>query len=94
MVEDTGTAPRAVSVKRVNEPEPLAVEETAGGQPAALRFKARQQVAAIEDTWRIDDEWWRPRPVTRVYYAVILENGRKLVIYRDLAAARWYRQPY
>ncbi len=27
---------------------------------------------AVLESWRIDDEWWRPRPVSRLYYHLLL----------------------
>jgi len=72
----------------------LRVEEDADGLPVALREKRRQRVGTIDDRWRIDDEWWRPEPVSRLYYAVRLASGQKTVIYKDLITGDWYRQSY
>jgi hypothetical protein len=49
------------------------------------------KVAAIRETWRIDDEWWR-RPISRLYYEVVLENGRILTLYHDLLEGGWWEQ--
>jgi hypothetical protein len=92
MVEDTGKAVRSVTLKPVNQPEPENVEEDAAGLPVALRAKRRQPVKAIDDRWRLDDEWWRSEPISRMYYAVRLASGQKLVIYKDLISGSWYRQ--
>jgi hypothetical protein len=54
----------------------------------------RLRVVAVQDAWRIDDEWWRERPVSRVYYSLLLEDGRTLVAYRDLVGGRWAKQAY
>jgi hypothetical protein len=54
----------------------------------------RQVVAAIDDRWRIDDEWWRREPVSRLYYAVLLASGQRLVLYKNLTNDCWYRQSY
>jgi len=43
-------------------------------------------VERVRDRWRIDDEWWRERPIARLYYALLLEDGTFLTVYRDLAA--------
>ena len=61
-------------------------------RPVALRTKRRQPVQAIDDRWRLDDEWWRSEPVSRMYYAVRLVSGQKLVLYKDLIGGGWYRQ--
>ena len=39
---------------------------------------------AVLETWRIDDEWWRERPMSRVYYSVLLEGGRTVTVYQGL----------
>jgi hypothetical protein len=57
MVANSGEAIRSETVKPVNLPELVNVEEDAAGQPAAVRLAQRQKVAAITDRWRIDDEW-------------------------------------
>ena len=49
-------------------------------------------VSAVQDRWRLDDEWWRERPISRVYHALLLEDGSLLVVYRDLVADEWYAQ--
>ncbi len=51
-------------------------------------------VAAIDDRWRVDDEWWRSEPISRLYYAVRLASGQRLVLYKDLVSGGWYRQGY
>jgi hypothetical protein len=94
MVENTGKALRADSCKPVNTPQPLTVEESAMGMPVAVRQKRRQSVISIEDRWRLDDEWWRAQPVSRLYYNILLASGQRLVIYKDLVNGRWYEQEY
>ena len=94
MVTDTGKTLRTDSIKPVNLPEPLQVEESPAGLPVAVRLKRRQSIIAIEDCWRIDDEWWRSEPVSRLYYAVILASGQRLVLAKNLIANNWYRQSY
>jgi hypothetical protein len=94
MVENTGTTLRAGTYKPVNAPLPVQVEADAGGFPTVVRIPRRQAVAAVEDRWRLDDEWWRSEPVTRLYYAVRLGSGQRLVIYRDLIKGEWYKQVY
>ncbi len=92
MVENPGAALHADASKPVNTPEPISVEEGASGEPLAVRLPRRHRIAAIEDRWRIDDEWWRAEPVSRFYYAVLLISGQKVVLYKDLVSGGWYRQ--
>ena len=54
----------------------------------------RIPVEAVVETWRIDDEWWREKPVSRLYWRVVLEDGRVVDVYRDLASEKWWRQAY
>ena len=92
MVKNTGETVRAGSLKPVNQPEPERVEEDAAGLPVALRTKRRQPIMAVDDRWRIDDEWWRNESVSRMYFNVRLTSGQKLVLYKDLITGGWYRQ--
>ena len=94
MVADTGKTLRTDTTKPVNLPEPLSVEENPVGLPVAVRVKQRQKIIAIEDCWRIDDEWWRSEPVSRLYYAVILASRQRLVLSKNLIDKCWYRQSY
>jgi hypothetical protein len=94
VVENTGETLPADTYRPLNTPEPVRVEEDALGLPTAVREKRRQPVEGIDDCWRLDDEWWRPESVSRLYYAVRLASGEKLVIYKDLTSGGWCRQPY
>jgi len=75
-------------------PVPIKIEENAAGQPTAVKDKRRMPVMTIEDHWRIDDEWWRDEPVSRVYYNVLLTSGRRMVLYKDIIKGDWYEQEY
>ncbi|MGQ9674387.1 MAG: hypothetical protein ACUVX1_01800 [Chloroflexota bacterium] len=48
-------------------------------------------VEEIRDRWRIDDEWWR-RPISRLYYQVIMKDGRMLTLFHDLVDSGWFMQ--
>ena len=95
MVQDTGKTLRTDTYRTVNVPEPVRVEEDpSSGLPLAVRAPRRQAVKNVEDRWRIDDEWWRREPVSRLYYEVLLVSGQRLVLYKDLVTGGWYRQSY
>jgi hypothetical protein len=65
------------------------------GVPRAVRFEgAMRAVAAVQDRWRIDDEWWRETAVSRMYYQLRLEGGRVITVYRDLIGGGWCEQRY
>ena len=94
MVSDTGKTLRADTFKPVNTPELMLVEENSSGLPVVVRSPRRQVIIAVEDRWRIDDEWWRSEPISRLYYAVRISSGPRLILYKDLTTGRWYRQSY
>ena len=94
MVPHTRKALRTDTLKAVNVPEEVAVEENGRGSPWALKGKRKQAVLTIEDTWRLDDEWWRAVPLTRLYFAVIFFSRQGIIIFKDLQDNRWYRQAY
>lgn len=94
MVKDTGKTLRADTYRPVNIPQAVEVEEDSSGLPLAIKTPRRQAVSAIEERWRIDDEWWRREPVSRLYYSVRLASGHRLVLYKDLIDSCWYRQSY
>ena len=66
--------------------------------PAALTsiilLKAWLQVAAIENLWKVNDEWWRgaEKEISRLYYMLRLENSQQLTVYLDLITDNWCRQ--
>jgi hypothetical protein len=94
VVENPGETLHAEAHRPVNAPEPVRVETGPADIPLAVRLPARQIVVAIEDKWRIDDEWWRAEPVSRLYFMVRLASGQRLVLYKDLVTGGWYRQSY
>ena len=110
MVQDSGKTLCLNTFKPLNLPEPVQVEESASGRPAVIKMAPSNSVAqaawpvrkkaggqtvrSVEDRWRIDDEWWRSEPVSRLYYSVRLTSGQRLVLYKDLVSGQWYRQAY
>jgi hypothetical protein len=85
----------ARDLRPLNAPVPVEVELDSAGRPWAVQRRAWSEfkgVAEVLDRWRIDDEWWRERPVSRLYHALLLEDGGLLVVYHDLVEKRWYEQ--
>lgn len=83
-----------VRLRPLGSPSPLRVRTDPRGRPVEVCRPGRRggsKVVSIHEIWRIDDEWWR-RPVSRLYYRVVLENGKMMAIYRDLTEGRWYAQ--
>lgn len=52
------------------------------------------QVTAIENLWKVNDEWWRGpgKEISRLYYMLRLENSQSLTVYLDLITDNWCRQ--
>ncbi len=80
-------------LRPLGEPRPIHVRTDERGDPRFVRLPGRtaRKVEAVRERWRIDDEWWR-KPISRAYYAVVLDDGRALTIYRDLVQDAWYAQ--
>jgi len=73
----------------VNEPHGIIVTTTAAGEPASVQ---QRRVVEIQDRWRIDDEWWRERPISRLYHVLLVEGGFRLTVYLDLLSGEWFEQ--
>lgn len=70
----------------------MTVEVDASGGPALVVLHGRRlKVSAIQEVWRIEDEWWR-EPISRRYYLVLLDGGILRTIYQDLVDGAWYEQ--
>jgi hypothetical protein len=77
-----------------------------GAAPLAQQSSAdarRHAVEAIEEVWRVAEEWWRERPVGRTYVRLLVDGGRPLTVYRDEVGLlspdgdvqpAWYLQRY
>jgi hypothetical protein len=66
------------------------------GLPRRLRIGggAWQEVRLLRRPWRIDQYWWRPNPVSRLYYRIAPADGAALTVYHDLVSGEWCRQEY
>ena len=65
----------------------------AASSPSGARAGSpRAPSPAIQDHWRIDDEWWREHPIAREYYKLLLDDGTLLTIYHDLLRDEWFEQ--
>ena len=75
--------------RRLNVPLPARVQAGPGGRP--LRVDGRP-VDAVRESWLVEDRWWTDAPLRRRYWEVVTEDGRNLVVFRDLGRGVWYRQ--
>ena len=65
MVENPREAPGADTIRPLNLPTPIVVEMQ-GRRPVAITLRRRRyEIAAIDDTWEVADEWWRQHPISR-----------------------------
>jgi len=95
VVAHPGAPGRAGRIRQLNRPRPLRVEASDESRPLAVWLRGRRcAVEAVLETWRIDDEWWRERLISRRYWQVVLDDGRTLVTYQDLVSKRWCSQSY
>jgi hypothetical protein len=49
-------------------------------------------VAAVQERWRVDEGWWWDRPVSRLYWQLVLIDGRLVTVYQDLEDKTWWLQ--
>jgi hypothetical protein len=95
MVADSGAKVRPHRLRPLAGPRGIRVETDDHGQPARVQFEGvMRDVVAIQDRWRIDDEWWRDTAVSRMYYELLLEGDRVITVYRDLDRGAWWLQRY
>lgn len=95
MVKDARAASGPGALRPLNAPQQVRVATDASGKPVAVFQRGKRlQVQSVADVWRIEDEWWRGQPVARTYFTVVLEDGRRLTLFRDEVADQWYTQRY
>lgn len=84
---------RGSRLRPLGRPRPAHVRTDEAGDPIYVRLPGRtaRRVEAVRERWRIDDEWWR-EPISREYRAVVLDDGRHVILYHDLLTRRWYAQ--
>lgn len=70
---------------------PLEVGTDGRGFPLHFSVNGHQEkVLAIANRWRVDQEWWRKRPIHRSYFKVLTGGGVLCEIYEDGADGKWY----
>ena len=94
MEQTARTAPGTNQLQPLNEPKSIKVKADPNGYPTYIYLGRWLKVASVDEVWRIDDEWWRETPVSRLYFRLLVSNGRKITVFRDLVANRWCWQEY
>jgi hypothetical protein len=49
----------------------------------------RRLVVAVREDWLVQDRWWTAEPVDRHYFELIVEPGRRLVVFHDERSREW-----
>jgi hypothetical protein len=75
--------------KRLGRPRAADIRIGSGGLPVAF---GTARVDSILEDWLVEDRWWTERPVRRRYLELVLESGRCVLVFRDLASGRWFTQ--
>lgn len=77
------------AAKRLATPSAADVHLGADGYPVAI---AAARVESVLEDWLVEDRWWSERPVRRRYLELVLEDGRCVLVFRDLVSGRWFSQ--
>jgi hypothetical protein len=75
--------------RRVLQPRAVRVAAGPAGCPQQV---AGHRVDAVRESWLVEDRWWTDAPLRRRYWEVVTDDGRDLVVFRDLEADGWYQQ--
>ena len=75
--------------RRLNAPEPVRVRADKRGCPLSVHGRL---VDAVRESWLVEDRWWSDGPLRRRYWEVVTDDGRNVVVFRELAGGRWYAQ--
>lgn len=95
MVSDPRAPLGAHDLRPLNAPLPIQVDADATGRPLAVRRRGwpwPRTVAKVQDRWRIDDEWWRAHPISRLYHTLLLDDGTLVTVYHDQIDGTWFEQ--
>jgi hypothetical protein len=100
VVENPRTETRADGLRPLGEPHAAEVQADAAGVPVSVRRgHGWLAVEQVEEEWRIADGWWRDEAIDRTYFRVVVEDGRRLTLFRNDGASAapgsaWYEQQY
>lgn len=80
----------ARSLRALASPVPARVIAGPSGVPHAVVAQGRRRmVTAILEDWLVQDRWWTDDPVDRHYFELLVEPGRRAVVFRDERRDRW-----
>ena len=82
-------------LRPLNLPVAIQVDPDENGEPCAIYLSNRRhEVQGVVERWRIDEEWWREQPISRLYYRLLLEGGATVDVFHDLVGGGWAKQSY
>ena len=99
-----GVVSPEVQFRSLNLPVPIEVVEDGAERPVSITLPPTRSgsrrpapgrsltIAAINDLWQVDEEWWRETQISRRYYQVTTQDDRRLTIFRDQLNENWYWQ--
>ena len=92
MVQNPRTPLRTDRLRALNLPRKVAVVLGDDGLPREVReLEETRAVKEVGEVWRVDDEWWRAA-IARRYIEVLLDGGRHVMLFEDLAVHEWFIQ--
>jgi hypothetical protein len=95
MVSGPGGPLPARRIRHLREPRPFDVQTSDAGEPTAVKFEGKWlAVRLLRTPWRVDQHWWRERPIKRAYYHVAPHDGAPVTLFRDLISGAWFRQEF
>jgi hypothetical protein len=75
-------------------PKEIKVSVNGNGNPALIDTgRERRKVTRVQNTWRIDEEWWREE-ISRCYWRLEFSDGSVDTVFQDLISGKWYQQRY
>ena len=95
MVASSGAETSADRLRPLNLPRPVQVTvDKQSGLPLVLHeWHCRREVEGVQDSWYVDDEWWRD-PISRRYIQVLLRDGAIRTLFHDRITDHWFEQTY
>ncbi|MBN8867823.1 MAG: hypothetical protein J0H98_09745 [Solirubrobacterales bacterium] len=71
--------------------EPRAVEVAVDGRGRPIQVDD-VDVVHIREQWVVEDGWWTAEPIRRLYFELVLFDGRDLTVFRSLRTGLWFSQ--
>ena len=93
MVAHSRTTSRPDQLRPLNQPVPVVVVASNNIPATVIINRQTLRVERVQDTWIIEDEWWR-QPIARQYFALLLDDGTRRTVFHDRIANTWCLQEY